>query len=88
MWRLINYGNGVDIQVGGVKCYLAPNIVIRTKSEALVEAARKVPTVRITEDFSDLSIGKLRKLASQRGIKNYKTYKKVKLINLLSGGEK
>lgn len=83
MWKIINHGHGVDIFVGGVKSYLAPNTVIRTKSEALVEAARKVPTVRVTEEFGDLSVGKLRKLASQRGIKNYSKFNKKELITKL-----
>lgn len=80
MYRIINHGNGVDIFVGGVKCYLAPNTVIRTKNEALVEAARKVSSVRVIEELGDLSIGKLRKLASQRGIKNYSGFTKKELI--------
>lgn len=84
MWKIINRGNGVDIQVGGVKCYLAPNTVIRTKNEALVEAARKVPFVMVAEDFGGLSMGKLRMLASQRGIKSYSKFTKKKLIEKLS----
>ena len=84
MWRVINQGKGDDIQVGGVKCYLAPNTVIRTKNEALLEAARKVPTMRIIEELNNLSIGKLRKLASQRGIKNYSRLTKKKVIEKLS----
>lgn len=88
MWRITNRGNGVDIHVGGVKCYLAPNSVIRTDNAELVEAARKVPYVRVAEDFGGLGMGKLRMLASQRGVKSYSRFTKKKLIEKLTGGEK
>lgn len=93
MWRVINHGHGVDVYVGGVKCYLAPNSVTRTKNKALVEAARKVPAVKIIEEMNapsvlnGLSIGKLRKLASRGGIKNYSRFNKKELIKELKRGE-
>ena len=83
MWRIINRGSGVDIFVVGVKCYLAPGSVIRTDNAELVEAARKVPYVRVAEDFSCLGIGKLRMLASQRGIKKSSRFTKKKLLEKL-----
>ena len=83
MWKIINRGSGVDIQVGGVKCYLAPRSVIKTDNTELVEAARKAPYVLVTEDFSGFSLGKLRMLASQRGIKSYSRFTKKKLLEKL-----
>ena len=83
MWRIINRGSGVDLYVGGVKCYLAPNSVTKTDNTELVEAAKKVPYVLVTEDFSGLNMGKLRMLASQRGIKNCSKFTKKKLLEKL-----
>lgn len=83
MWKIVNQGHGVDVFVRGVKYYLAPNITVKTDNAELLEVARKVPYVRITEDFSGLSMGKLRKLASQRGIKSYSRFTKKKLIEKL-----
>ena len=83
MWKIVNRGHGVDVFVRGVKHYLAPNITVRTDNAELVEAARKVPYVLVAEDFSGLSMGKLRMLASQRGIKSYSRFTKKKLIEKL-----
>jgi len=83
MWKIINRGSGVDLYVGGVKCYLAPSSVIKTDNTELVEAARKVPYVLVAEDFSGLNMEKLRMLASQRGIKNSSKFTKKKLIEKL-----
>ena len=83
MWRIINRGSGVDLYVRGVKCYLAPNSVIKTANTELVEAARKVPYVLVTEDFSGFTLGKLRLLASQRGVKGSSKFTKKKLLEKL-----
>jgi len=83
MWKIINRGSGVDLYVRGVKCYLAPNSVIKTDNAELVEAARKVPYVLVVEDFSGLNMGKLRMLASQRGIKSSSKFTKKKLLEKL-----
>jgi len=83
MWKIINRGSGVDLYVGGVKCYLAPGSVIKTDNTELIEAAKKVPYVLVTEDFSGISLGKLRKLASQRGIMSSSKFTKKKLLEKL-----
>ena len=83
MWKIINRGSGVDLYVGGVKCYLAPGSVIKTNDTKLVEAARKAPYVLVTEDFSSFGLGKLRLLASQRGIKKSGRFTKKKLLEKL-----
>lgn len=84
MWKIINHGNGVDIYVGGVRCYIAPNAIVETDNAEVVEAARKVSSLRITEIFDNLTVGKLRELASQRGLKNCSKLTKKKLIDKLS----
>lgn len=83
MWKIINRGSGVDLYVRGVKCYLAPGSVIKTNDTKLVEEARKVPYVLVTEDFSGFSLGELRTLASQRGIKKSSRFTKKKLLEKL-----
>ena len=83
MWKIINRGSGVDLYVRGVKCYLAPNSVIKTDNAELIEAARKVPYVLVAEDFSGLNMGKLRILASQRGVKDSSKFTKKKLLEKL-----
>ena len=83
MWKIINRGSGVDLYVGGVKCYLAPGSVIKTNDTKLIEAARKAPYVLVAEDFSGFGLGKLRTLASQRGIKKPNRLTKKKLLEKL-----
>jgi len=83
MWKIINRGTGIDLYVRGVKCYLAPGCVIKTNDTKLIEEARKAPYVLVTEDFSGFSLGKLRKLASQRGIIKFGRFTKKKLLEKL-----
>lgn len=83
MWKIINRGAGIDLYAGGVKCYLAPGSVIKTNDTKLVEEARKVPYVLVTEDFSGFSLEELRTLASQRGIKKPNRLIKKKLLEKL-----
>ena len=84
MWKIVNQGHGVDVFVRGVKYYLAPSITVRTDNAELIEEARKAPYVLVTEDFSDFSLGKLRKLAFQRGIVKFGRFTKKKLLEKLS----
>ena len=83
MWKIINRGAGIDLYVRGLKCYLARGSVVKTNDTKLIEVARKAPYVLVTEDFSGFSLGKLRKLASQRGIVKFGRFTKKKLLEKL-----